>query len=384
MNNLDLSLEIDRKKEYTKQVVNILNIRLYEGINTIYKDAKKLCKQKGTRNYLEKFQELLTTIPKWSKEVVSKELVRIKIKSNCNWLEELITAVFVSHTKVLTAIKGNRVVDLEIPNCVLFIHKCYIECARVFWKNPYLFSDESITPCEYQRNLRDCETIISKKIAETIRKMLPIELILKNYLGNVQQKTNDTNNSSIITIIDDEKEAIKKIVEKDLEDSFKNYSIKQNDTTTTTNENTQEINNDVESVTVESLSSKEVKQLNNDNTNSVSLPKELQSNYIQPQVEQPPQQTQPVVESVVQPVVESQQTQPVVEDLESVKHQETLSKMDNLLNQHANEINNLDVITEKNIEVNRVKDKQDTLDILKNSEETRVQSRKKYSKYLFK
>ena len=385
MNNLDLSLEIDRKKEYTKQVVNILNIRLYEGINTIYKDAKKLCKQKGTRNYLEKFQELLTTIPKWSKEVVSKELLRIKIKSNCNWLEELITAVFVSHTKVLTAIKGNRVVDLEIPNSVLFIHKCYIECARVFWKNPYLFSDESITPCEYQRNLRDCETIISKKIAETIRKMLPIELILKNYLGNVQQKTNDTNNSSIITIIDDEKEAIKKIVEKDLEASFKNYSIKQNETTTTNttnneNDNTKEINNDIESVTVESLSSKEVKQLNNNNTNSVSLPKELQSNYIQPQVEQPPQPSSVVVESQqTQPVV-----QPVVEDLESVKHQETLSKMDNLLNQHANEINNLDVITEKNIEVNRVKDKQDTLDILKNSEETRVQSRKKYSKYLFK
>ena len=39
MNNLDLTLEIDRKKEYTKQVVNILNIRLYEGLQTIYNDA---------------------------------------------------------------------------------------------------------------------------------------------------------------------------------------------------------------------------------------------------------------------------------------------------------------------------------------------------------
>ena len=45
MNNLDLSLEIDRKKEYTKQVVSLLNIRIYEGIHSIYKDAKKICKK---------------------------------------------------------------------------------------------------------------------------------------------------------------------------------------------------------------------------------------------------------------------------------------------------------------------------------------------------
>ena len=48
MNNLDLSLEIDRKKEYTKQVVSLLNIRIYEGINSIYKDAKSMCKKEGT------------------------------------------------------------------------------------------------------------------------------------------------------------------------------------------------------------------------------------------------------------------------------------------------------------------------------------------------
>ena len=92
-------------------------------------------------------------------------------------MEELITAVFVSHTKVLTAIKGSTKFDLEIPTGSKFIHKCYIECARIFWKNPYLFSDEDISPCEYQRNLRDCENIISKTITETIRKMLPVENI---------------------------------------------------------------------------------------------------------------------------------------------------------------------------------------------------------------
>ena len=74
MNNLDLSLEIDRKKEYTKQVVSLLNIRIYEGINSIYKDAKSMCKE-GTNQYLQTFQKLLSTIPKWTKDTIDKEFV---------------------------------------------------------------------------------------------------------------------------------------------------------------------------------------------------------------------------------------------------------------------------------------------------------------------
>ena len=38
--------------------------------------------------------------------------------------------------------KNNKEIDnkfnLEIPTGSKFIHKCYIECARIFWKNPYL------------------------------------------------------------------------------------------------------------------------------------------------------------------------------------------------------------------------------------------------------
>mgnify|MGYP001319264120 CR=1 FL=1 len=402
MNNLDLTLEIDRKKEYTKQVVNILNIRLYEGLQTIYNDAKKICKKKNTDNYLEQFQELLTTIPKWNKETVSKELLRIKIKSNCNWIEELITAVFVSHTKVLTAIKGTEIIDLKIPSAIKFIHKCYIECARVFWKNPYLFSDVSISPCEYQRNLRDCETVISKKIAETIRKMLPIELILKSYLGNVKQTNND--DSSIITIIKNEKDNIKKIIEKDLESSYQQYN-------SNSNSNSQEIT-DTTSVTVESLNSKEVQSITKKHTsvninNSIELPKELQSTFINENKSmQTTRLNTPVIDTKefelntpLPPVIDNSPinldtpvtTKTAIEhepinkyspgEFEEI-HSQSMSNMDKLL-QSKNTINNLDILTEHQ-DVNRVKKSKDTLEILKNSEKKRLQTRKKYNRYLFK
>ena len=73
MNNLDLTLEIDRKKEYTNQVVSVLNIRIYEGIQSIYTESKKLCKKRGSRKYLKQFQNLISNIPKWTKSQIETE-----------------------------------------------------------------------------------------------------------------------------------------------------------------------------------------------------------------------------------------------------------------------------------------------------------------------
>ena len=46
--------------------------------------------------------------------------------------DDLVTAVFLSHTKILTAIKsGNKQnkINLKIPKIDHFIHRCYIESA---------------------------------------------------------------------------------------------------------------------------------------------------------------------------------------------------------------------------------------------------------------
>jgi hypothetical protein len=63
------------------------------------------------------------------------------------------------------------------------MHLCYIEIAREFWKNPYLFSDRA-TKLEQQKNIRDSETIIGECVIETIRKQLPVRHILKEYFAD--------------------------------------------------------------------------------------------------------------------------------------------------------------------------------------------------------
>ena len=80
-------------------------------------------------------------------------------------------------------LKNKNKINLKIPKVDHFIHLCYIELARNFWKNPYLF-DDTISKIDYQRNRRDAELIIDSTINETIRKQLPVKHILKEYLGN--------------------------------------------------------------------------------------------------------------------------------------------------------------------------------------------------------
>ena len=82
--------------------------------------------------------------------------------------------------------------NLKIPKTTHFIHKCYIDVARYFWKNSYLF-DDKLSNYEKQKNRREAENIIEISINETIRKEIPLKHILKEYLGDdyIEAKSSD-------------------------------------------------------------------------------------------------------------------------------------------------------------------------------------------------
>merc|ERR1712153_211421 len=208
----NISVLVDAKTEYTKQLTNILIPFIFEGIKSIYDETSIYCINQGHTNVLMIFQEKLSLIPNWNQDIINKEYSRIMTDSGCDWLDELVTAVFLSQTKILTSIKKNtkkkKKINLKIPKIEHFIHKCYIECAREFWKNPFLFS-KKCNQSEYQRNCRESQKIIGLTIEETIRKLLPVKNILKEYLGEEQDD---------ISFIDDKyKKNLRKIVQKEIE-----------------------------------------------------------------------------------------------------------------------------------------------------------------------
>ena len=196
-----LAVLVDAKTEYTHQFIHILKPNMYKCINNIF------IKSKQDKFVFKKFQEELSLIPKWNQHLIDKEHSNILNLSGCDWLDELITAVFVSHTRILTSINMNKEkgkINLKIPKTSYFIHKCYIDLARHIWKNSYLF-DDGVSNDDKQKNRRECENIIEKSIIETIRKEIPIKSILKEYLGNdyinnynAHKETNNNNNNNKI------------------------------------------------------------------------------------------------------------------------------------------------------------------------------------------
>ena len=227
-NNWAFHILVDAKTEYTKQIQDVLTPRLYEGVKSLYQNSCDICKKNNTNNkILITFQKLLKTIPKWNENILNSEYDRIVKKSQCDFLDELITAIFIAHMKVLTSIKisskgSDKGLNIKVPKGVKFIHSIYVQVARNIWKNPYLF-DHMLSTCDVQRNMRDSYTIIDNSIQECIRKQLPVKNILQECLEEDEIEEDDSDLESIIST--SQRNNLKKILEKNNLNNLNNLNI---------------------------------------------------------------------------------------------------------------------------------------------------------------
>jgi len=131
--------------------------------------------------------------------------------SKCDWIEDLITAVFISHTKILTSIGPSNTfnkINVTIPKTTSFIHKAYVNLARELWKNPYLFN-ENVPGHEYQRNSKEIENIIKQCVEGTVRQLLPIKEILREHLDTYESDNTLTSKEDIKQLLKEELQELK-------------------------------------------------------------------------------------------------------------------------------------------------------------------------------
>ena len=199
MEELSVNVLVDAKTEYTKQLTNLISPLILEGFLSIYDESLEIKSSDLDPKYqeysnLQIFQELLKKIPKWNQDIIDTETDRIVKKTKCDWLDDLVGAVFISNAKVLSVIKTqNRKTEmkLKVPKLENFIHKCYVEAAREFYQSAYLFDDEDITSIEKQKNMRNAIDIIKESIIEAVRRLLPVHEIIKTCLGNIYPNDED-------------------------------------------------------------------------------------------------------------------------------------------------------------------------------------------------
>jgi hypothetical protein len=195
MDEIGINVLVEAKLEYTKQLISLLSPRIYGLLKEIYISN---CSE-DKKYELKNFQLALSEIPSWDQFKIQELTEKILEKVKCEWIDELLTAVFVSNTRILTAVqmrKSNKKLKLEVPKFSIFIHKCFIECARELYKNPYLMLYDD-KPEIIHQNMRETFNIIKESINETIRKLLPFKEILKKYLGNPEDSFDDS--ASIIS-----------------------------------------------------------------------------------------------------------------------------------------------------------------------------------------
>jgi hypothetical protein len=177
-----VSVYAEAKSEYTTQLCQYLVPCIQQYFLDLLEEAKQ--KEADSKRVLVMFQTLLEGISEWNVDKVQRETSHIAAKSRCDYLDELMTAVFIAHTKVLSAIRlttKQKKLQITIPKLEHFLHRTLTECARLLWSNTYLFS-YSAPAIERQKNLRLIENMLNEGVLQGIRGMLPVKSILREYL----------------------------------------------------------------------------------------------------------------------------------------------------------------------------------------------------------
>jgi hypothetical protein len=177
-----VSVYAEAKSEYNQQLCQYLIPSVQQYFLDLLEEAKQ--KEADPKRVLLMFQTLLEDISEWNVDKVERETTAVIKSSQCDYLEELMTAVFIAHTKVLSAIRlttRQKKLQITIPKLQHFIHRILRECSRLLWSNTYLFSTTAPS-IERQKNLRQIENFLHEGVLQGIRGMLPVKNILREYL----------------------------------------------------------------------------------------------------------------------------------------------------------------------------------------------------------
>lgn len=171
---LNVNVLVAAKEEYTKQLISTIQGGIYDIIKQIYTESQK----NNIRRLVSysNFQKELKAVPNWAGFKLDEKLHTIN--SKYPYLMDLLTAIFISHVKILACVRlrsDNKSVKIKVPNLNTFLHKILIDCSECIYYTPGVIDDNKTKILE----------IINTSINETIANQIPIEYILNEYLSGV-------------------------------------------------------------------------------------------------------------------------------------------------------------------------------------------------------
>jgi hypothetical protein len=169
---LNVNVLVAAKEEYTKQLINCIQPGIYDVLLSIFEDSQK--KNIRLSVSYSNFQKELKAVPHWTDYTLEEKLKSINRKFP--YLMDLITAIFVSHVKILACVRlktDDKSVKIKVPSLNSFLHKIIVACCEQLYYAPHSIHDEKI---KMFKSINEC-------INETVANQIPIEYILNEYLS---------------------------------------------------------------------------------------------------------------------------------------------------------------------------------------------------------
>jgi len=206
---MDFRYLAETKNEFNNFLCGILVPHLYHGIKGMLKYSENVYNQIEIKNkkgakidnpgIIYIFKKTLDGISTLNNHEIEEEYLRIKNNSGCvDWFDNLVRASFKSYVLFLTwdpKSSNSKYSDNSIFNEIIikdFIHKCYVISCNYFKENPEIFVNKN--------NKKEIFEILKMCIDMSIKKSLPYNQIIQEYLNIEFDKTNETNNKEIANI----------------------------------------------------------------------------------------------------------------------------------------------------------------------------------------
>lgn len=191
MNNNDsvISIYSDARAEYMNELCSHLIPAYFQFFINCLTTIKKGVQD--PKKVLWQFQTTISSIPEWNIDKVSQEIYLIQENCGCDYLEDLLTAVFIAHTKVLTAIRVSskqKKVQITVPKVEHFLFRVLCESSKSIWRSVYLLSD-NVSSIVQQQNYKHVEQLLHGAVQQAVRSMVPVKSILKDFVS--QDDTDD-------------------------------------------------------------------------------------------------------------------------------------------------------------------------------------------------
>jgi hypothetical protein len=181
-------------------LITILTPHIFEGISSIYKEAKAISQPVDV---LKNFQIFVGDIKNWNGEMISNETKRILLEINLDNDSLLNTIKTILKYTMHIYNMGENTISIEYENIKLeeFIHNIYKTIGNQLYSNPFLMYD-NINANDIKQNHQIINNLINRIIKEKIYKYLPIKDITLGLLNldlTILKGGNNTESTKLLT-----------------------------------------------------------------------------------------------------------------------------------------------------------------------------------------